>query len=180
MMNGLKKVVFILLASILLLGGFSDPAHAVWHALLNEDFNKDQSNRNLLWPWITDQRVPLWWLWIPRNPYRRAEGDVRSNFCWGLQDHIFNSNVTRNTPFQQSLWCAYTNQNDVNNPRWPEDDDYENNQNAWVWWGPVSLEEAVSANVSAIVRYVFGRAVEYCILFAVAAYGGEGGGIGTP
>jgi hypothetical protein len=62
-------------------------------------------------------------------------------------DYIYNSLVWRHEAKTQSLWCAYTNQADVQNPRWPADDDYMDNQYAWVWWGPIDLRRAVSAAV---------------------------------
>ena len=49
-----KKKVFIILFAVLFIFGLSvNPALAIWQALLDEDFNKDQANPNLRWPWIT-------------------------------------------------------------------------------------------------------------------------------
>ena len=125
-----------LLAILLFFGLFSNTTYAVWQNVLSEDFNKDQQNDNLRWPWRTDHRNEIDWHWNPESPHFRAEGDERSNYCWGLQDFLYNRNVTRAADNQQAIWCASTNRSDTNNPRDPEEDQYMNGQNAWVWWGP--------------------------------------------
>ena len=141
------KWMFILLGAIFLAGLIPQPAQAVWQVLLNEHFEEDQENQLLQWPWYTDQRQGhrKRWHWNPWPPHFRFE-PTRTDYCWGLQDYIYNRFVVRDD--DQSLWCAYTNQGNVNNPRWPEDDDYMHRQNAWVWWGPVDLTGAAAAVVS--------------------------------
>ncbi len=145
-----KKIVLVLFAWMIVLGMFAPVSHAVWHTFLDEHFNKDQQNPNLRWPWYTDLRNGIRWHWNPWPPHFRAENPPPrpSDYCWGIQDHIFCSRVLPNDPIQQALWCAYTNVRNVDEPRWPEDDDYENNQNAWVWWGPADLSNAVAAAVT--------------------------------
>lgn len=140
--------VFILLAFGLLLGLTPQPTYAVWHVLLDEHFNLDQQNDNLRWPWFTDLRDSLLWHWNPRDPHFRAEGVRRTNYGWGLQDYLYNVRVRPQDEIQQALWCAVTNLSDTTRPRWPEDDQYMDGQNAWVWWGPVDLADAASAGVS--------------------------------
>lgn len=146
----MKRVALLLIAAALVFGWLATPAQAVWHTFLDEHFNKDQQNPNLKWPWITDLRNRIGWHWNPRPPHlphRPSEGDW-TDYCWGIQDYIYCTRVRPQDDIQQSLWCAYTNQWLIDQPRWPEDDDYMPRQNAWVWWGPVDLTDAVSAAVS--------------------------------
>lgn len=147
MNSNLRKIIQVVLIAVIIFAGINTPAQAMWHVFLDEHFNKDQQNPNLQWPWITDLRNGLRWHWNPLPNHFRWE-DNRTDFCWGLQDWLYNSRVTPRVEIKQSIWCAYTNRGDVDNPRWPEDDDYEHRQNAWVWWGPVDLTDAVSAAVS--------------------------------
>ncbi len=141
----MKKLITII-AMILCL---SINLRATQITLLDEHFNYDQRVPALRWPWNTPPQNPNFrWHYNPYDPYLRAEGAFRSNYCWGWQNYIFNIRVTPQVDFQGSLWCAYTNRSDVNNPRWPEDDYYGNDQNAWTWWGPFNLRNIVSANVS--------------------------------
>ncbi len=146
----LKGYMLLVLAIIIIIGVSAQPAHAVWHALLDEHFNKDQQNQNLRWPWFTDMRNGIRWHWNPWPPHFRAERPPPrpSDYCWGVQDFIYCTRITPQADIKQSLWCAYTNENQVNSPRWPEDDDYMPLQNAWVWWGPCDLSDAVSAAVT--------------------------------
>ncbi len=143
---GRAKILLIVLTAFLAIGMLSNPVQAVWHTFLDEHFNKDQQNPNLRWPWFTDLRNGIRWHWNPFPGHFRWE-DNRTENCWGIQDYIFNSRILPNDPIQQALWCAYTTRN-PNEPRWPEDDDYMHNQNAWVWWGAVNLSDAVSAVVT--------------------------------
>ncbi|MFN3820747.1 MAG: hypothetical protein ACK4OO_00315, partial [bacterium] len=123
------------------------PGWSIWQVLLNEDFNKDQRVAELRWPWNTPPQNPnIGWHYNPRPPYRRAE-PAYTDYSWGWQNYIYNVYVTRNADFQGAIWCAYTNLSDINNPRWPEDDDYMPNQNAWAWWGPMDLRRAIDARV---------------------------------
>ena len=142
-----KKIIFILTAVIIVLGVSAPPSHAIWHVYLNEHFNRDQQNENNLWPWITDLRNRVGWGWNPRPPHPRTS-PAFTDYSWGVQDYLFNSHITPHDEINQSIWCAYTNRGNVDQPRWPEDDDYMNLQNAWTWWGPFSLEEATAAAVS--------------------------------
>ncbi len=132
----------------LLFSAFLQPSYGIWQVLLNEDFAKDQSVPGLLWPWNTppENLGANRWHWNPQPPHRLAEPQY-TDYCWGLQNYIYNSMVRRHEAFPQSLWCAYTNRGNVQNPRWPADVDYMDNQNAWVWWGPVNLRNARSAAV---------------------------------
>ena len=147
MRSGFFKAVFLVLFALFLTEFIPQPSYAIWQALLNEHFEEDQRNPILQWPWYTDQRGGnrRRWHWNPRPPHRLTEGDP-TDYCWGLQNYIYNRFVVRND--DQSMWCAYTNRGNVNNPRWPEDDDYENRQTAWMWWGPIDLSEASAAAVS--------------------------------
>lgn len=144
-------ILLVVLAGVAIIWLTPKPANAIWQALLDEHFEEDQRNPVLEWPWYTDQRGGnrRRWMWNPRSPHFRtvnAPPYAQTDYCWGLQNFIYNRFVRRDD--DQSLWCAYTNRNQVDNPRWPEDDDYENNQNAWVFWGPVDLSEAAGAAVS--------------------------------
>ncbi len=136
--------------SIFLVLLFVMPVYAIWHEILVEDFNKDPQDANQRWPWTThpDNEPPVRWHWNPMNPHRLAEGEERSNYCWGLQDYIFNSRLTPNAEFQYALWCAYTDRDNVDEPRWPDNEDYMHNQNAWVWWGPFDLSGMNRAVIS--------------------------------
>ena len=145
-----KKFALILFAAAFIVGWCATPTQAVWHVFLDEHFDLDQQNPNLRWPWITDIRNQLGWHENPQRPHwphRPTEGDP-TDYCWGLQDFIYNTHINPQSPIHQSIWCAYTNRNLINEPRWPEFDDYMAYQNAWVWWGPVSLENAETAAVS--------------------------------
>ena len=117
------------------------------HVALEENFNKNQQNENLRWPWFTDLRNGIRWHYNAMDPHFRAEPEA-TPFSWGLQDFIFNENVIENDEFDHAMWCANTNRDQVNQPRWPEDDAYMPDQNAWMWWGPVDLSEAIEGNVS--------------------------------
>ncbi|MBM3325899.1 MAG: T9SS type A sorting domain-containing protein [Calditrichaeota bacterium] len=149
-MRKAKFSLFIALAALMLFGAAVQPVYAIWQAMLDEDFAKDQSVQGRLWPWNTPPENPgaPRWRWHPQPPHRLAE-PTYTDYCWGLQDYIFNSLVRRHEAFTQSIWCASTNRNLVQTPRWPADVDYLNNQWAWVWWGPFypSLQRAVSAAV---------------------------------
>lgn len=145
-----SKPAYFIISVIIIIIVSSNLAIASWLTLLDENFNKDQQNENLEWPWLTDLRVdpPLGWHWNPEDPHPRAEGDERSNYCWGLQDYIFNRHVTPEDEIRQALWCAVTNRSNTDRPRYPADDDYMNDQNAWVWWGPADLSDAEAAGIS--------------------------------
>ncbi len=147
MKNGLALIVIVLLLALVVTEFIPQPSYAIWQVFLNEHFEEDQRNPTLLWPWFTDQRGGnrKRWGWNPRPPHRLTEG-TPTDHCWGVQDYIYNSMVVRDD--NQSMWCAYTNHGNVNNPFWPEDDDYQHNQNAWMWWGPVDLSTARAAKVS--------------------------------
>jgi len=140
----LPVIFVVVLAGAVVIAG---DAFGVNITLLNEHFDKDQRIPALAWPWNTPPQNPnIRWHWNPRTPHRRAELNT-TDYCWGLQDFIFNTYVLQDEEFPASIWCAYTNQSNVNNPRWPEDDDYMNNQCAWVWWGPMDLTHANAAGV---------------------------------
>jgi len=150
MISDWKKFIFILTAVIIVLGVVAPPTYAIWHPHINEHFNRDQQNDNNLWPWITDLRNRIGWHgnpWPPHWRHQRTEGEP-TRYSWGVQDFIFSTHITPHDEINQSIWCAYTNFNLIDQPRWPEDDDYMNLQNAWTWWGPFSLEEAAAAAVS--------------------------------
>jgi len=121
----------------------------IWRSMLVEYFDKNQQVRPLQqWPWQTPlQNVNQRWHYNPWPPYYRFE-PVRTDFCWGVQNFIFNSYIRQREEFPQAIWCAWTNRNDVDHPRWPEDDLYEHNQNAWAWWGPFNLRNAINAGIS--------------------------------
>ena len=130
------SILLVALAAVVIIWLTPQPANAIWQALLDEHFEEDQRNPVLQWPWYTDQRGGnrRRWMWNPRSPHFRTVPSPpyrQTDYCWGLQNYVYNRFVRRDD--DQSLWCAYTNRNRVNEPRWPEDDDYENNQNAWVF-----------------------------------------------
>lgn len=138
-------VIMGLVAVVLLVWAL--PGSGIWQVLLNEDFNKDQRVQELRWPWNTPPQNPnIGWHYNPRPPYYRAEPQY-TDYSWGWQNYIYNVYVTRNADNQGAIWCAYTNQSNIQNPRWPEDDDYMPNQNAWAWWGPMDLRRAVDARI---------------------------------
>jgi len=143
-------MLIVSLIVLFVFGIFASSSYAIWQALLDEDFNKDQQNPNLRWPWITHRlnhpRMILRWHHNPLN-WITAEGNL-SPASWGIQDYIFNAHITPNDDIQQSIWCCYCDFNGPNNPRWPPDDDYINNMNAWTWWGPMNTEEWAGGAVS--------------------------------
>jgi hypothetical protein len=144
-----KRFTLTLLILPLLLTLFSQPGYGVWTTILNEHFDNDQRVPVQRFPWNTPFQNPnVRWYYNPMNPYYRASGDHRSFSSWGWQDLIFNTNVVARADFPGAIWCAYTNGTNVDNPRWPEDDDYMLGQRAWAWWGPMDLRNAVSASVS--------------------------------
>jgi len=148
-----NRLSFLSLFAALLIGLTANSSLAAWNAILNEHFDKDPHNRAHAWPWNTPLQNPaIRWHYNPWDPYPRAEGQVRSEFCWGYQDAYFNTNVLQDEEFPGSIWCAYTNGANVNSPRWPEDADYMNNQNAWVWWEPFSTQGLHDAAVSFWLR----------------------------
>ncbi len=147
-MTGLKRfITVLLLGTAFSLFFWSTPVEATIHTFLDEHFNQDQQNENLRWPHMTDLRNGRGWHWNPRPPYRGAE-PTYTDYCWGLQELIYNRFVIVDAETPQALWCAYTNRNNAQQPRWPDENDYMPDQNAWVWWGPVDLTDAVSAHVS--------------------------------
>ena len=139
-----KKILVALLALTFVFGILAEPAWAIWQNMLDEDFNKDQENPNLRWPWITHRlnnpRRIFRWHYNPRGDWPRAEPNF-SPASWGVQDFIFNTHMTPNAEITQSIWCCYCDFNGRNNPRWPDEDQYLNNMNAWTWWGPMNMEE---------------------------------------
>ncbi|MBM3328438.1 MAG: hypothetical protein FJY67_03060 [Calditrichaeota bacterium] len=156
-----------LLLSTLLIVLTAQPSAALWNIALDEDFDKDQAIAILRWPWATPpQAASPRWHYNPRGAYYRSEGRT-TDYSWGLQNLIYNTLVRRND-IRQAIWCAYTNQNDPNNPRWPADDDYMNNQNAWAWWGPYDLRRARDAMVSYcyLVDVTFGSSDSLTICIA--------------
>ncbi len=146
--NAKKSLLAMLFLPILILLS-AQPGFGIWRSLLNEHFDNDQRELAQRWPWNTPfQNVNIGWHYNPRSPYYNAEGAHRSNYCWGWQNFLYNVNVVDRAENPGAMWCAYTNLSDINNPRWPEDDDYENGQTAWMWWGPMDLRNAVSGSVS--------------------------------
>ncbi len=146
--NAKKSLLATLLLPILVML-IAQPGFGIWRTLLNEHFDNDPSELISRWPWNTPfQNLNYGWHYNPLNPWPRAEGWHRSPYSWGWQDFIYNVNVVDRAEFPGSIWCAYTNLTDINNPRYPEDDDYMNGQLAWAWWGPMDLRTAVSGTVS--------------------------------
>ena len=143
----LKLCTSLLLCVLIAFFIFPSESFCVPHVALDESFNHNQQNQNLLWPWFTDLRNGIRWHYNAMNPHFRAEPES-TPVSWGVQDFIFNRNVIENDEVNQAMWCAYTNRDNVNAPRWPEDDFYVQNQNAWMWWGPVDLTEAVEGRLS--------------------------------
>jgi hypothetical protein len=148
-MRFVKSRLFWAAALALLLTAFyAGNSFAEWHSLLNEHFNLDQRVAANRWPWYT-VAGRIRWHWNPWPPYPLAE-QTYTDHCWGLQDLYYNSHITRDEEQWEhmSLWCARTNHQDVNHPFYPDEDLYQNDQNAWVWWGPIDLRRAVKAAVS--------------------------------
>ena len=145
-----SRLFWALALAVLLTALFVGNAHAEWQSLLNEHFNLDQREVANRWPWYT-VAGQIRWHWNPWPPHKLAE-PTRTDHCWGLQDLYYNSHITRDEEQWEhmSLWCARTNHNDVNHPFYPDDENpvYQEDQNAWVWWGPIDLRRAVKAAVS--------------------------------
>ncbi|MBM3328439.1 MAG: T9SS type A sorting domain-containing protein [Calditrichaeota bacterium] len=139
----------VLIAAVVMILLAASPALSIWQVLVDEDFDKDQTVATLRWPWGTPPQNPtIRWHYNPRPNWYRAEiGVYYENYTWGLQNWAYNVLVRRHARFPASIWCAYTNRDSINNPRWPEDDDYMDNQNAWAWWGPIDLRQAKNAAV---------------------------------
>ncbi len=143
----LKVGVMIFFCVIIAIFFLPSESFCVQHVALEESFNNNQENQNLLWPWFTDVRNGIRWHYNAMPPHFRAEPEF-TPFSWGVQDFIFNRNVIADDEFNLSAWCAYTNRDNVNAPRWPEDDFYVRNQNAWMWWGEFELIDAIDGTVS--------------------------------
>ncbi len=149
MNSNAKKTLLASLLLPFLVMLIAQPGFGIWNTLLNDHFDNDQSELVTRWPWNTPFQNPnIGWYYNPLDPYPNATGAHRSDYSWGWQNFIYNVNVVDRAEHPGSIWCAYTNRNDINNPRWPEDDDYMNNQLAWAWWGPMDLRQAVSGMVS--------------------------------
>ena len=149
MRTGSKKFLQVALIAMLIVSISAREGFGIWRSMLVEYFDKNQQVRPVQqWPWQTPlQNVNQRWHYNPWAPYYRYE-PVRTDFTWGVQNFIYNSYIRQREEFPASIWCAWTNRNDVDHPRWPEDDLYEHNQNAWTWWGPFNLRNAVNAGVS--------------------------------
>ena len=149
MSAGTKRFVEITLLALLAVTLTAGDGYGIWRSILVEYFDKDQEQRPIQqWPWQTPlHNVNQRWHYNPWPPYYRFE-PIRTDFCWGIQNYIYNSYIRQREEFPQSIWCAWTNRGDVNNPRFPEDDLYEHNQNAWAWWGPFNLRTAINAGIS--------------------------------
>lgn len=100
------------------------PAKAIWHILVNEHFMDDPPD----WPWGN------WSLNPDRNWFQTGPP-----YVWGVQDYIFKNNGIDN----QSVWCVGLPPS-LN----PEFDDYTNNTESWMRWGPFDLSNAVAARAS--------------------------------
>ncbi|MCF7810942.1 T9SS type A sorting domain-containing protein [bacterium] len=148
MRKRLLSCIFAVLAVLFILGVFAE-SQAEWHIILNEYFNRDP--RNNTWPWRTPAPGGqfIWWYFNTANwPTATATNYDPTRYGWGLQDEYFNTQVTPDAEEQAALWCAYSTYQGPNAPQWPDEDTYMDNQNAWAWWGPFSLEDAISARLS--------------------------------
>jgi hypothetical protein len=113
-----------LMAVITLLVSAPPKADAVWHILFNEHFSGDPPD----WPWGNWQLNPDR-TWFQTGP----------PYVWGIQDYIFKINGIDG----QSVWCVGLPP-DLD----PEFDDYTNNTESWMRWGPFDLTDAVAARAS--------------------------------
>jgi len=149
MQKGMSKLAVIVLTVGLLVAISADQGFAIWRVALDEHFDKDPQNQAVRWPWNAPvpQNPSVRWHWNPQPPHLRREPTF-TDYCWGYQDAYFNTRVRQEEQFHGSIWCAYTNRNLIDNPRWPRDAGYENNQNAWAWWGPLDLTTATSGGFS--------------------------------
>ena len=149
MSTGTKKFFEITLLALLVVVISASSGFGIWRSILVEYFDKNQQVRPVQqWPWQTPlQNVNQRWHYNPWPQYYRGE-PVATDFSWGVQNFIYNSYIRQREEFPQSIWCAWTNRGDVDHPRWPEDDLYEHNQNAWTWWGPFNLRNATRAGIS--------------------------------
>ncbi len=116
----------ILLTLIILIiswGALSQPAHAVWHVLLNEHFAGTY-----------DEWYPTngWGNWSCNPPFPIP-------YSWGVQDYIYKFNGIDG----HSIWCV-----GMPNTLDPEFDDYVPNTNSWAKWGPIDLSNASAARAS--------------------------------
>lgn len=149
MSNSTKKPLLAALLMMTLPLLLAQPGLGIWRTLLNDHFDNDQSELVQRWPWNTPFQNPnIGWHYNPLDPWPNAEGDHRSDYSWGWQNFIYNVRMVEENEFSGCIWCAYTNLTDINNPRWPEDEDYMNGQRAWVWWGPMDLRQAVAGSVN--------------------------------
>ena len=142
-----NTVIILILAALALI--LVNEGRASWHLVLRENFNRDP--RRNVWPWRTpgDPYYDQAWAGWHHNPanWPTAEPNY-SNASWGLQDEIFNTQVTPDAEHQASIWCAYATARGPNAPQWPDEDDYWDGMNAWAWWGPFNLTDAESAYLS--------------------------------
>ena len=122
---------------------------ASWHIVLWENFNRDPQ-RNV-WPWRTpgDPYYDQDWATWGHNPRNWPTAVIQNANCsWGLQNEIFNVEVTPNADIQSAIWCAYATERGPGAPQWPDTNRYWDNMNAWAWWGPFNLRDAESAYLS--------------------------------
>jgi len=149
MIKGMSRLAVIVLTVGLLVAISAERGFAIWRVALDEHFDKDPRVAALRWPWNAPvpQNPAIRWHWNPQPPHLRTERTY-TDYTWGYQDAIFNTRIRQEEEFRGSIWCAYTNRGNVDNPRWPRDSDYMDNQNAWTWWGPLDLTTAASGGFS--------------------------------
>ena len=90
----LKLCTSLLLCVLIAFFIFPSESFCVPHVALDESFNHNQQNQNLLWPWFTDLRNGIRWHYNAMNLHFRAEPES-TPVSWGVQDFIFNRNVIR-------------------------------------------------------------------------------------
>lgn len=144
-----RKALFLITAILTLI--LVSESWAMWHIILDEHFNRDPRENS--WPWRTpgdpyyDQDW-VEWRHNPRNWPSPPSLPTFTNCSWGWEDEIFNTHVLPDVEHQAAIWCALATERGPNAPQWPDEDQYWDEMNAWTWWGPFSLEDAESAQLS--------------------------------
>lgn len=123
--NTATQILLPLIIIAVAWGASCQPAQAIWHNLLMENFTGSAIswyNQNGWGNWDIYPAYP------PGPPY-----------SWGITSYIFYNNGIGT----QSLWCV-----GAPNTLDPEQDPYPPNTNSWVKWGPINLSTAVAARAS--------------------------------
>lgn len=151
-MNRNLKVGLLFTVMVLTILSLNLPCFAVNHVILDEHFDRNPEEHS--WPWTTPGGY-AWYFNTQNWPVPRNVGPPYSVCGWGWQDYRYSTQVIRRADYPGALWCAYSTRNGPQDPQWPDeegDDEYWANMNAWAFWGPFDLREAVGGQASFWIR----------------------------